>query len=540
MHRKLRHAVAVGAACIWYLATSLSAVSQATTPTWVPTGSLNTTRAGHTATLLPNGKVLVAGGNGGLDSAELYDPATATWSVTGRMQVGRRGHTATLLPNGLVLVVGDGDSVSDNAELYDPGTGAWRLIGSGAGYWSTHTATLLQTGKVLVAGGSGPSDRGAALYDPGTGTWSTTGSLLTGREVGHQATLLQDGRVLLTGGSNESSSNPVGTQVELYDPGAGTWSSTGPLNYARDEHTATRLPNGMVLVAGGRSNVAELFDPATGRWSAIGSLNAGRSGHTASLLPDGKVLVAGGYGAGRSYLKSAELYEAGGARWENTSDLNIARFGHTATLLPDGHVLVAGGFGIGGTLDSAELYAYQVTPLTTVVEYRNTQDFPGSPGGHFFYTDDPSEQALVDSGIAGQFVRTGRTFKAGGSKRLCRFYGSTAPGPNSHYYTISDQECEWLKALQNIPTPGNVQQWNYEGLSFAEVPPQPDVDGGFCAAGSGTVEVSRVYNNAYPAAGGPKNPWDSAHRYSVIRGDIQQMITQFGWRYEGVAFCSPQ
>lgn len=174
---------------------------------------------------------------------------------------------------------------------------------------------------------------------------------------------------------------------------------------------------------------------------------------------------------------------------------------------------------------------------TTVVEYQNTQDFAGSPGGHFFYTDDAGEQAIVDSGIDGHFLRTGRTFKAGGNKQVCRFYGSTVPGPNSHFYTISDQECASLKALQKVPTPSDVQQWNYEGLHFAEVLPQ--TANGVPACPAGTISVYRAYNNAYPP-NGPKNPWDSAHRYSADHADIQQMVAQFGWRDEGIAFCSLQ
>ena len=183
--------------------------------------------------------------------------------------------------------------------------------------------------------------------------------------------------------------------------------------------------------------------------------------------------------------------------------------------------------------------ALLLTPVkTTVVEYQNTEDFPGSPGGHFFYTDDPGEQAIVDSGGDGHFVRTGKTFNAGGSKRACRFYGSVVPGPNSHFYTVSDQECDALKAQQQVPTPTDVQQWNYEGLVFSEVPPLAGYTGpSSCTAG--TIPVYRGYNNAYPASGA-KNPWDSAHRYSTQQADIEQLVAQSGWSNEGIAFCSPQ
>jgi probable HAF family extracellular repeat protein len=191
-----------------------------------------------------------------------------------------------------------------------------------------------------------------------------------------------------------------------------------------------------------------------------------------------------------------------------------------------------------GSGPTGYVHALLLSPvISTVVEYANIEDFPGSPGGHFFYIDDPGEQAVVDSGVDGHFVRTGRTFNAGGSKRLCRFYGSAKPGPNSHFYTISDQECDSLKALQIVPTPTDVQQWNYEGLVFSEIPAQTGDAEVSCMAGANPVY--RAYNNAYPTTG-PKNPWDSAHRYSSNRADIEQLVSEFNWVDEGIAFCSPQ
>ena len=197
-----------------------------------------------------------------------------------------------------------------------------------------------------------------------------------------------------------------------------------------------------------------------------------------------------------------------------------------------------GQIAVSGYGPSGYLHALLLSPvISTVVEYVNTEDFPGSPGGHFFYTDNPSEQANVDSGTDGHFVRTGETFKAGGTKKLCRFYGSVVPGPNSHFYTISDEECGYLKSLQRMPTPTDVQQWNYEGLVFSEFPQQSgDAEAG-CM--TGTIPVYRAYNNAYPS-GEPKNPWDSAHRYTINQADIQQLVTQYGWSDEGIAFCSRQ
>jgi hypothetical protein len=212
----------------------------------------------HTATLLANGKVLVAGGYGAPNIAELYDPATGIWSVTGSLHEGRLEHTATLLTNGKVLVAG-GNSVVASAELYDPATGRWTFTGSLNHGRFEHTATLLANGKVLVAGGIDNADyRSAELYDPTTGTWTLTGSLTNARIGGHTETLLNDGKVLVAG---------LGDPVELYDPATGTWSFTGDLNRGRSSFTATLLTNGELLVAGGYPGLfnpldsAELYEP---------------------------------------------------------------------------------------------------------------------------------------------------------------------------------------------------------------------------------------------------------------------------------------
>jgi len=328
-------------------------------PSWTPTGSMGTARFAHTATLLPNGKVLVAAGTFRLTGAELYDPGTGTWTATGSLNTAHTEHTATLLRNGKVLVAGgfNGSDPTNIAELYDPGTGTWTATGSMGTARERHTATLLPNGKVLVAGGHNNNGilSSAELYDPGTGTWTATGSMGTDREV-HTATLLPNGKVLVAGGYNGSSLS----SAELYDPGTGTWTATGSMGTARDRHTATLLPNGKVLVAGGAGSggdlsSAELYDPASGTWTATGSMGNAREDHTATLLPNGKVLVAGGADSSGS-LSSAELYDPGTGTWTATGSLNDAREDHTATLLPNGKVLVAGGFGTSSILSSAELY----------------------------------------------------------------------------------------------------------------------------------------------------------------------------------------
>ncbi|MHB1355219.1 MAG: kelch repeat-containing protein [Anaerolineae bacterium] len=324
--------------------------------TFTSTGSLKASRFSHTATLLEDGRVLVAGGNNSA-GAELYDPTTGEWTTTGSMRVARNGHTATMLPNGKVLVTGGigGVAAIASAELFDPNTGTWSLTTdelSGARY--DHTAILLPNGLVLIAGGySGFSTLASAeLYDPAADTFTDIPAMHFPR-WSPTATLLADGQVLLAGGSGG------GASAELYDSAANSWTLTGSMNTGRFDHTATLLRDGRVLVAGGYGGAylasAELYNPTYGTWSSTGSLNVARNGHTAILLANGKVLVVGGYWG--SLLDSTELYDPAADAWSVTGDTNLAHYGHTATLLNDDEVLIAGGQD-GGFLNSVELSVF--------------------------------------------------------------------------------------------------------------------------------------------------------------------------------------
>ena len=347
---------------------------------WTATGSMAEARTGGTSTPLPDGTVLVAGGlsgGKGLASAELYDPRTGIWTVTGSMLTGRGTHTAARLGDGTVLVTG-GISVAGgpgedielaSAELYDPRTGSWAATGSMSEARSGGASTVLPNGRVLVAGGwgstepFGPKLASAELYDPVTGTWAVTGSMTEPRH-GHSATLLPDGTVLVAGGYDGQRL----ASAELYDPVSGTWTTTGSLPEPFVGHTDILLPNGTVLIAGGDvpsgpgavgSAHAALYDPTAGTWTAIASMGTPRLGHSAVLLHDGRVLVMGGQvnGGDRSdTFASAEVFDPDTRTWAAVADMMQARSGHTATLLPDGRVLVAGGGAHGKAQAFAELY----------------------------------------------------------------------------------------------------------------------------------------------------------------------------------------
>jgi N-acetylneuraminic acid mutarotase len=302
------------------------------TGAWTVTGAMRHPRLQYTATLLPSGHVLVVGGCATADcstilaSAELYNPRTGAWTPTGSLHDARALQSATLLPDGQVLLTGGcGDPgcaiTLASAELYNPVSGAWTTTGSLHDPRARHRTALLPNGQVLVAGGCIPANcstvlDSAELYHPRTGAWTTTGSLQTARCcVGLM--LLHTGQALAIGGHDQTGAS---TSAELYNPVRGAWTATGSLSDAREyevPETATLLPSGQVLVAGdggGNNNgatplaSAELYHPRRGVWTATGALHDPRSFQTTTLLSNGQVLVAGGINA-TGILATAELYQ---------------------------------------------------------------------------------------------------------------------------------------------------------------------------------------------------------------------------------------
>ncbi|MFE8604277.1 Kelch repeat-containing protein [Archangium violaceum] len=328
--------------------------------TWSMTTTMSSPRFRHTATVLDNGQVLVAGGyaSGGgsppLGSSEMFDPVTHTWSVVTSMVTARTQHSATLLMDGRVLVAG-GESRNGSlasAEVFDPVTRNWSSTGSMIQARHDHTATLLKDGRVLVVGGGGSSGSliTAEVYDPHTGTWSTIASMTSARN-GHIAELLNNGQVLAAGGANDGVFLDT---AEVYDPATNRWSVVGSMAQPRGVHAAVLLKNGRVLVSGGEHkgsylSTAEVYDPATGLWSPVSSMSMAHTNHTMVLLPSGQALVSGGYGAGLT----AEVYNPNTQSWSSTRSMNQARAELAAVPLHNGQILVTGGWGAGNT---AEIY----------------------------------------------------------------------------------------------------------------------------------------------------------------------------------------
>ena len=342
--------------------------------TFTATGNMIAGRSGHTATLLLSGKVLIAGGvstslvitlnsvypqTTAVASAEIYDPSTGMFTATGSMTTARASHAATLLPDGRVLIVGGdipSNSLIASAEIYDPASGTFTALGdvSPTTQPGLPTATLLNNGKVLIAG-IGPN---AQLYDPADSSFADAGPYgapATGG-LGAYPTLLADGRVLMGD--------------EIYDPATNSFAATGGANpgcvpqpgggvVCYDGDTTTLLADGKALIVASAESdfsdlpaFAEVYDPSTGIFTGIGNTIAPHEYSTATLLPDGTVLIAGSLLQYGNAGAAVELYDPASSRFAFAGNMIEPRYRHTATLLPDGRVLIAGG---GGNL-VAEIY----------------------------------------------------------------------------------------------------------------------------------------------------------------------------------------
>jgi hypothetical protein len=362
------------------LVVAMNASAFAASGTWTASASVRTPRDGHTATLLPNGNVVIAGGennNQVLSSSEVYSPTLGSWAASGNLNVARSNANAVFLSSGAVLIAGGCVSnclggTTTSAELYNSVGGTWTSTGAMATARTYFGMVLLPGGKVLVVGGctglnangcSGVTNK-AEIYNPSTGKFTATGSMKAARG-NLTATLLTNGKVLVAGGIN-GAGNPLGT-AELYNPATGKFTATGKMITARDEHTATLLSTGNVLVAGGENisgvttTKTELYNPATGQFTATGNLNTSRLEHTATTLMNGNVLIAGGNNVvanATTVLSSAEVYSPTTGKWTSTGSMSVARVGHTATLLTSGNVLAASGSDANNDWTSTELYQH--------------------------------------------------------------------------------------------------------------------------------------------------------------------------------------
>ena len=327
------------------------------TDIWEVTGAIHDARFVHTATMLADGSVLIAGGTSGrqfFDTTEIYDPSSGRWTRAGRMSTDRYGHTATRLANGEVLVVGGYNG--KNTARVDVFTrdaasaegGRWRRAASLRRARDRHTATLLPSGEVLVAGGfsSGEALASVEIYDPVADRWHDGPKMRAPRAYA-SAAMLGDRQLLMAVGENEMGNLAT---CEVLDLMKGRWSVTGNCEFTHAYgQTMTRLTGNDFLVVGGEgrrdgpttTDAAERFSSKKLVWQSAGKVRQPLQWHTATLLVDGRVLISGGQ-AGRVF-GNVEIYDPATNSWSAAAPMVRPRTQHTATRLEDGRVLVVGG-----------------------------------------------------------------------------------------------------------------------------------------------------------------------------------------------------
>jgi len=321
-------------------------------PSWTNAAAMANRRSEHTATLLPDGRVLVTGGRGDFGAtvtvAELWDPAQGMWSPTANGAPTGPLQAAALLSDGRVGIFGGlaAGEPTPAVRAYDPVGNSWAALTMMNAARDRHTVTALLDGSIFIYGGAQIAVPGQRFTLPNT--YVNAGGNSTRNE--HTATRLVDGRVLIAGGT-------VGfvpsISVEIFDPSTNTVAAVQPMNVARRSHAAALLPDGRVLVVGGNGSAGaegrgEIYDPATNGWTLTPLLSQARVQFTLSLLPNGQVAAIGGDNGGSTPLATIELFDpagnAGAGSWTGGLTMSDARIAHTATVLADQTVLVAGGF----------------------------------------------------------------------------------------------------------------------------------------------------------------------------------------------------
>ena len=498
--------------------------------TWTVTGTMTFERIGLAAAPLPGGRVLVAGGARfnqtcadapAGNSGEVYDPAAGTWTRTGSFTQPRSSAIAVPLADGRVLLAGGGSRcgvVYASADIYDPATDQWTATGAMNVARQSPAAVLLPDGRVLVAGGAGaspfPSLASAEIYDPATGVWTLTGAMHAPRmwafddmSAANFMTLLPDGRVLAAGGLNRC--NKTGCDIaflqsaETFDPATGVWTLTSSLAAGRWRHQLTLLPDGRVLVAGGRQGgailgSAEIYDPATGLFNPAGTLVDARQDYTATLLSNGSVLLALGQGA-TGALRSAELFtanhspiaDAGPAVVQANEGAPVA-FDGRASSDPDGDPLTyAWDFG-DGSRDTGATVTRTYADNGSYAVVLTVSD--GSATSSANVRADVANVAPVVQDLGSTTLARGETFARDG--------GFTDPGADSWTATVDYGDGSGTEPLALVGTTFHLSHLYVAAGTFAVVVAVTDDD-----AGTGTAQAHiAVADHAPVANAGPAQP----------------------------------
>ena len=322
---------------------------------------------GTGSALLGDGRFMVVGGAAGASSNDatasvyLYDPASDHWSAATQMLQPRAYPMVVRLADGSVLVAGGSRNGQplDTAERYNPSNGTWVAAGRLNVPRAQGNLILLQDGRALATGGGIEGSPGwgstasVELFDPTKGVW-TVGPPMSVPRARHTATLLPDGDVLVAGGATtyHGDVGSVTASAEIYSPRTNSWRAAAPMSIPRYVHQAALLADGRILVAGGWSATSntdaskasvEIYDPVANRWAAAGSLVTARAEFVMVRLLDGRLLAVAGVDRSYHLMDSAETYDPAIGTWHLTGKLAEAKMWPAAAVLPDGRVLLAGG-----------------------------------------------------------------------------------------------------------------------------------------------------------------------------------------------------
>lgn len=364
---------------------------------WTYGGSFTVMQQGSSTQVLPSGRVLLAGTDQAFRSAEVYDPATNQSSATGPMTIPRPAPALALLRSGKVLAAGGPQQTGPSAEIFEPDTMTWRATQGPALLRVACRLTVLANGHVLLTGGTNPvtlSQNQAEIFDPDLEVWRPTAPMIRRRE-GHVAVLLADGKVLVAGGNNSSCCTEA--SAEIYDPVAETWTAVPPMHFSRGTASAVRLRSGKVFVVGGHPNgpvQAEVFDPAAKTWTLVAN-TAGPGFLPSALLPSGRVLV------GPWAYQGEAIYDPATNALDPAREIQ-AQADNRLTLLPSGKVMLSlsSGAGYFDETDADDLRRPVVTGPTTaavgkplVITGQRLMGLPGGSTGRF--NDSPANAPLL-------------------------------------------------------------------------------------------------------------------------------------------------
>ncbi len=374
--------------------------AHATDYDWTPAGRFSQARISVASTVLKDGRVLLAGGydpvaQQDVATVDIYDPRTNTWAAGPPLREPRRVASAVTLADGRVLVIG-GEEQADQrkTEIFDPTAGTWTPAANTIAEHAGISSFVLDDGRVLFLGAGNYSSQwpGGEIFDPATGTWKLTADPHEVGGAGQAVVRLRDGRFLVVGNKSVWA-DPISydePRAEIYDVASDTWTVVARPAYSGEGSGAALLPDGRVLVAGGRPGGAagvmidatahrgsEIFDPATGTWSPTGDLLRPRSsGSEFVTLPDGRIAGVGGssativgpFGQRRfgeiSYEATAEVYDVASGSWQPLPSMTQAHAGAITKMLADGSMLVAGG--VTGPNTSLTTAAERLVPRPVV------------------------------------------------------------------------------------------------------------------------------------------------------------------------------